>query len=72
MVIIMKEELENLENCLSDMSDVINGDDGTDGLELFYSDCIHQHERLRKLLDNLTSKYNELYDLFDTWYTRGK
>ena len=70
MTVVLKKELEELENCLHDMSDIINGDDRTDGLELFYSDCTHQHKRLRELLDSLETKYNEIYDLFDMWYNR--
>lgn len=70
MVKISKGELEEFENCLNDMSDIINGDDGTDGLELYYTTCTHQHKRLRKLLDNLEIKYNEIYGLFDKWYDR--
>jgi len=70
MVEISKEELANFENCLSDMSDIINGDDGTDGLNLYYEYCSYQHKRLRKLLDNLEIKYNEIYELFGKWYER--
>ena len=70
MVEISKEELEKFESRLSELENVINGDDGLDGLELYYSTCTHQHERLRKLLDNLTMKYNSLYELFDEWYKK--
>jgi len=70
MIEISKKELVKYEAILSDMENVINGDDELDGLELFYSDCMHQHERLRKIIDNLTTKYNSLYELFEEWYQR--
>ena len=69
MVEISKEELEKLESKLSDMENIINGIEGQDGLELYYSTCTHQHKRLRRLLNDLTMKYNELYDWFDKWYS---
>lgn len=70
MVEISKKDLVTLEAILSDMENVINGDDELDGLELFYSDCMHQHKRLRKILDNLISKYDSLYKLWEEWYNR--
>jgi len=72
MVEISKKELEELEKHLSSMEDVINGIEGRDGLELYYSTCTHQHKRLRRLLDDLTTEYNSLYELFDKWYNRSK
>ena len=68
MVEISKEELGKLEAIISEIENVINGDDELDGLELFYSDCTQQHKRLRKILDNLTSKYNSLYELWEKMY----
>ena len=68
MVEISKEELEGLKKHLLSMEDVINGN----GLELYYSACTYQHKRLRRLLDDLTTEYNSLYDLFDKWYNRSK
>lgn len=70
MVEISKNELVKLEALLSDLETIINGDLGLDGLELFYSDCMHQHKRLRKILDMLELKFNEIYDLWDSWYNR--
>jgi len=70
MVEISKEELVKFEAILSDMETVINGDIDLDGLETFYSDCTTQHKRLRKILDNLVSKYNSLYELWEEWYNR--
>ena len=70
MVEISKKELVEFEAILSDMENVINGDDELDGLELFYSDCMQRHERLRKILDNLVSKYNSLYELWEKWYNQ--
>jgi len=70
MVEILKDELVKLEAMLSDLETIINGDIEFDGLENFYSDCMHQHKRLRKILDMLTSKYNEIYSLWDEWYNR--
>lgn len=70
MVEITKEELVKLEAMLSDLETIINGDCELDGLETFYSDCMHQHKRLRKILDMLTSKYNNIYSLWDEWYNR--
>lgn len=71
MVEISKEELGEFEAILSDIENVINGDDGLDGLELFYSDCMQQHKRLRKILDNLIHKYGLLYDMWEEWYSRS-
>ena len=70
MVEISKNELVKLEALLSDFETIINGDIDLDGLETFYSDCMNQHKRLRKILDMLTSKFNEIYDLWDEWYNR--
>lgn len=71
MVEISKDELVRLEAMLSDLETIINGDIELDGLETFYSDCMVQHKRLRKILDMLTSKYNEIYYLWDEWYNRN-
>lgn len=70
MVEISKEELGEFESRLSELENIINGDLDLDGLELYYSTCTHQHKRLRKILDNLTIKYGEIYDLFNRWYNR--
>ena len=70
MVEITKEELEVFERRLYELENIINGSLGMDGLETYYSTCSHQYKRLRRLLDRLTIKYGEIYDLFDTWYNR--
>jgi len=70
MVEISEKELVTFEAILSDMENVINGDDELDGLELYYSECTYQHKRLRKILDNLVSKYNSLYGLWERWYDK--
>lgn len=70
MVEISKKELVILEALLSDLETVINGDLELDGLELFYSDCMYQHKRLRKILDMLEIKFSGIYDLWDKWYNR--
>lgn len=65
MVEVTKEELEVFECKLYELENIINGDLDMDGLETYYSTCPHQYKRLRKLLDRLTIKYGEIYDLFE-------
>ena len=68
MVEISKKELSDFEELLSDLETIINGDEDLDGLELFYSDCMNQHNRLRKILDLLEIKFGEIYDQWEKWY----
>ena len=70
MVEVTKEELEVFERKLYELENIINGDLDVDGLETYYSTCSYQYKRLRKLLDRLTMKYGEIYDLFNKWYNR--
>ena len=70
MVVILKNELEQLEKNLDNLSEIINGDDDRDGLEPYYEYCGYQVKRLRGLLDELTSEFNRTYELFLKWHER--
>jgi tRNA splicing ligase len=70
MVVILKEELMRLEKHLDNISEIINGDEDRDGLETYYEYCDYQVKRLRGLLDELTSEFNQTYEMFLQWYDR--
>ena len=70
MVEISKNELINLESMLCDFENIMQGDMDLDGLETFYSDCLENPKRLRKILDMLEIKFNEIHDLWQVLYDK--
>ena len=71
MVEISKEELEKLEEILNQLEEYINGDDEIDGLAIFYSDYMgNQHNRLKKILENIQAEHCKVYEWFNKYYNK--
>ena len=70
MVVVLKKELEKLNKLLCEMSDVIDPVDGRDSLGLYYEYCTYQPKRLDALIEELHSKFNNIWNLWESWDKR--
>ena len=69
-MIITEDELDKLDELLLHLANINEPVDGRDSLGLYYENCTHQPKRLRKLLDEFGIVFSDIYDLFETWYSR--
>lgn len=72
MVVVLKNELEQLNNLLCDMSDFIEGDDELYGLITHYEYCTYQSKQLLSAIQGVQEKFNHIWDLWEKWYLRQK